>query len=70
MFFSLVAVSCTIGAAEPATLPDRWLLKLVPADLSNLADQFWKTTWSESFDPRPGGGWVEWTRFAPAREGG
>lgn len=51
---------------SPASVPNRWLLKLTPAELPKLSDTFWKTTWFDSFNPRSlRGAWTEWTAFAP-----
>lgn len=70
MFATLLTITLTAPAAEPPSpLPDRWLLKLAPADLPKLPEAFSKTTWFDSFIPRSlRGAWEEWTSFAPATD--
>ncbi len=51
--------------ARPASIPDRWLLKLAPKELPKLPEAFSKTTWTQHYNPRAGGGWISWYAFAP-----
>ena len=51
--------------ARPASIPERWLLKLMPKELPKLPEAFSKTTWTEQHNPRAGGGWIDWYAFAP-----
>jgi hypothetical protein len=70
MFHALLAVALvSLSAEPPAPLPDRWLLKLAPAELPQLPDQFWKNNWWESYSPRSRDGqWEQWTTFAPGTD--
>jgi hypothetical protein len=74
--WAVIAVVCLGGsvvAADPPAspvkkadpIPERWLLKLTPNELPKLPDEFAKTTWGQSYNPRAGGGWTEWFAFAP-----
>lgn len=63
------ALATAPGAEPPAPLPDRFLLKLAPADLPKLPDTFWKTTWLDASGGRnPRAGWTEWIEFAPGAQ--
>ena len=71
MFAALVVVAGLVAAADPAPLPDRWLLKLVPDDLPSLPDPFHTTTWYYGTDlfTRVGPSWEFWAEFHKAGEG-
>jgi hypothetical protein len=69
MFSALLAVVIlSLSSETQASLPDRWLLKLAPAEPPKLPEQFWKNNWSEDYFPRGGGGWEQWTTFAPSTD--
>lgn len=66
MLATLFAVALLVA---PAPVPDRWLLKLAPAEVPKLPDAFWTTAWFDSFNPRSlRGAWTEWTAFAPGAD--
>jgi hypothetical protein len=65
---ALTALALAAPADPPvkaASIPERWLLKLTPKEQPKLPDAFSKTTWTQSYNPRAGGGWNEWFAFAP-----
>jgi hypothetical protein len=63
-----LAVLVTTIAVLVAPLPERWQLRLIPADLPKLPGPFWGTVWSHGTSPRGGGGWTEWIAFAPGTD--
>lgn len=57
-------------AASPAPLPDRWLLKLLPADLPQLPDRLYTATWFEQQHNRSSSiGKMSWQLWVEFRKG-
>src|SRR5262245_8864829 len=67
MFAALFAAACCAPAADPAPLPDRWLLKLFPDDLPPLPDRVFDVTWYDKHDSRASTlSWILWVEFRRA----
>jgi hypothetical protein len=65
--FAALLAAALAPAADPAPLPDRWLLQLVPDKLPPLPDAFYTTTWYDSFFPRGvTRSWELWLTFRKA----
>lgn len=47
MFAALCAAVCLAPAADPAPLPDRWRLQLLPDGLPQLPDRLYDVTWHD-----------------------
>jgi len=67
MFAALFAVACFVSATDPAPLPDRWMLKLLPDNLLPLPDRIYDVTWYNRRDSRSSlDSWVLWAEFRRA----
>lgn len=59
-----------LAADPPASIPDRWLLKLAPAELPESPAALFTATWADRYFPRNvDGAWSEWTTFRRATPG-
>jgi hypothetical protein len=70
--FAALALAAGMSAAQPpAPLPDRWLLKLAPADLPALPARFYEPTWHDSQRAAAVGfSWDRWFHFRRPDAGG
>lgn len=70
MFAALCLAAGLVPAADPAPLPDRWLLKLLPADLPDLPDRLYNEPWHADHVTRGARlSWAVWVEFRRAVRG-
>jgi hypothetical protein len=65
--FAAVLVATLAPAQPPAPLPDRWLLRLAPADLPRTPPDLYSQSWFDALYSRASSrSWERWVQFRPA----